>query len=211
VNTFEEDKMRNVLVMSLVSIILTSSAAMADSLDGRLGITGKGGAFVPLKNDFIGATSKTETGLAAGGGLIFGFCRNFAAEIDVTHALNLDVQVAGAKAFDATLTDIAIGAQYRFSRGQIVPYLGAGADFIQGTLKSVTGTSYDLDWTEGGHINAGVDWFLNDGIALTAEVRGFYAAKGDVKSAGTKVADYYPRGAIATLGLRLVLPKSSAW
>jgi len=184
---------------------------MADSLDGRLGITGKGGALVPLKNDFIGATSKTETGLVAGGGLIFGICRNLAAEIDVTHALNLDVQMAGAKAFDATLTDVAVGAQYRFSGDRLVPYLGAGADFIQGTLKSVAGAGYDLDWTEGGHVNAGVDWFLSDGIALSVEVRGFYAAKGDVKSGGTKVADYYPRGAIATLGLRLVLPKSSAW
>ena len=199
-------------LLAALTAILVTTPLFADSLDGRLGITGRTGAFIPLKNDFINGTNESRTSLAAGGGLILGFCKNWAVEMDALHAFSMDIETSGTKVFESTLTDVSLGLQYRFASGnRLVPFLGAGADFLKGTLKSVTGNGYDLDWTEGGHLNAGVDWFLDDGIALTAEIRGMMAAKGDIKNAGGKVGDYYPRSLAATFGLRLVLPKSSYW
>ena len=201
--------MRRTIVLAVFALTLVTGTALADSLDGRLGFTGKAGALVPLRDDFISSTTGAKAGLAAGGGLIFGLCRNFAVEADVNQVLNLDVELNGSKVYEATLTDVALGAQYRFASGnRLVPFLGAGADFIKGTLKVPGGAEYDMDWTVGGHVNAGIDYFITSGIALTAEVRGVLAAKGDINSAGTKVGEYNPRSFLGTLGLRFVLPKN---
>lgn len=144
--------------------------------------------------------------------LIYGFGKNLAAEIDVNHALSLDVAVNGAKSFEATITDVALGGQYRLASGnRLVPFFGTGLDFVKGTLKAVNGAEYDMDWTVGGHVSAGVDYFVTSSIAFTAEVRGVLAAKGDINSAGTKVGEYDPKSFIGTLGIRLILPPSSSW
>ena len=82
-----------------------------------------------------------------------------------------------------------------------------GADFIKGRLKHVSGNSYDLDWTYGGHVNAGLDWFLTKGIALTADVRAVSAVSGDLLSGSTKVAKYDPFWVQGTFGARFILPE----
>jgi outer membrane protein len=204
--------MRRIMILTALAWVLASATAMAESLEGRLGITGKAGALVPLKDDFISSTSKSRTGLAAGGGLIFGFCRNFAAEIDVNQVPKLEVEISGSKAYEATLTDVGLGVQYRPATDKhLVPFFGAGVDFIRGSLKNVSGTSYDMDWTEGGHLNVGLDYFITKGIAFTADLRGLIAFKGDIKSAGSKVGEYDPMSFIGTLGIRLILPESTFW
>jgi outer membrane protein len=205
--------MRNAIVLAIITLIMTSTAALGASLNGRLGLTGKAGALVPLKDDFISSTSESRTGIAAGGGLIFGVCRDFAVEVDVTRAPQLDVEISGSKAYEAALTDIAIGFQYRLlSQNRLVPFFGLGADFIKGNLKhSASGARYNLDWTEGGHVNAGLDFFITNSIALSAETRYVFAFDGDVKSAGTKVGKYDPMNFIGTIGFRLILPPADFW
>jgi outer membrane protein len=203
--------MRYVSLLIILILCFTGSAFGA-SLDGRLGLTGKAGAFVPLQDDFVSSTSKTRTGIAAGGGLIFGFCKNFAAEIDVTRVPTLDVEISGNKAYEAALTDVALGVQYRLaSENRLVPFFGVGADFVRGSLKHVLGATYTLDWTEGGHLSAGLDYFLTRSIALSAELRGLVAFDGDVKSSGVKVGQYNPMSVLGTVGVRLVLPQSAFW
>jgi len=203
--------MRRAILVATLILTLGGTSAMAESLAGRLGITGKAGAVVPLE-DLISGTSDSKTAFALGGGIIFGISRSLAAEIDVTHVPELDVEISGNKAYEASMTDVALGLQYRMaSENRLVPFLGAGVDFIKGDLEHVSGANYDLKWTVGGHVNAGMDYFLNRGIAFTIDVRGLYAAKGDVESAGTKVGEYDPMSFIATAGIRLVLPESASW
>jgi outer membrane protein len=204
--------MRQISFLLIILVLCFTGTALGASLDGRLGLTGKAGAFVPLQDDFVSSTTKTRTGIAAGGGLIFGFCKNFAAEVDVTRVPSLDVEISGSKAYEAALTDVALGVQYRLaSENRLVPFFGLGADFIKGSLKHVLGATYNLDWTEGGHVNVGVDYFLTRGIALSAEIRGLFAFDGDVKSSGVKVGEYNPMSFIGTLGVRLMLPESAFW
>lgn len=185
-----------------------STSAFADTIANRLGVTGRLGFATPLKDDFVNGTAETKTGFAGGGGFIYSFGNNLATEVDVIHLPKLDVNKGGIKAYEATITDIGLGLQYRIIPDKkVVPYIGAGFDFIKGSLKHVSGSSYDLDWTYGGHLNAGVDWFLNSSIALTAEARGTLAASGDILSGSTKVGEYNPFWVQGTVGVRLFLPK----
>lgn len=203
--------MWRVLILAVLACVLTTLEAPAAEIDGRLGIYGKAGALIPLKDSFISSTSGADPGLAAGGGLILGLCGNWAAELDVSHLTRSDVNLAGTKVFEAALTDVALGVQYRFGSGRLVPFVGAGADFIRGELTSTTGSSYRLDWTFGGHANLGFDYFLTRGIAFSIDARGVYAADGDVSRSGSKVGSYDPVSFIGSFGLRLFLPENAFW
>jgi outer membrane protein len=193
--------------------VMTVSSALGASLDRRFGVTGKAGAQVPLQDDFISSTTESRAGIAYGGGIIYGFAKDFAVEIDVTHAPQLDVEIAGSKAYEGKLTDVAVGFQYRIaSENRLVPFIGVGADFIKGSLDHVISRAdYSLEWTEGGHVNVGVDYFITRGIALNAEARYVFAFDGDVKSGGTKVGTYDPMSFVGTVGLRLMLPEDAFW
>jgi outer membrane protein len=202
--------MRKSIFLATLAFTFVSATVFAASLDGRLGITGKGGVLVPLKENFISSTSESKPGIAVGGGLIFGISKNLAVEVDVTHVPSLDVEISGSRAFEASLTDVSLGMQFRLaSDNRMVPYFGIGADFIKGDIKSTLGSNYNLDWTEGGHVNIGLDYFLTRLIALTADLRGIGAFKGDVKSAGVKVGEYNPISFVGTLGIRLILPDTA--
>jgi len=202
--------MRRVLYLTTTIIILFSGTALGGCLDSRLGVTGKAGALVPLQDDFISSTSESRTGLTAGGGLIYGISKNFAIEADVTHAPSFDVEIAGSKAYDAALTDVALGLQYRLpSAMDFVPFIDGGVDFMVGNLQHVTGAKYRLDWTEGGHVGLGLDYFLTNSIAFTAEARGLFGFDGDVTKSGVKVGSYHPMAFIGTFGIRLILPKNT--
>jgi len=195
------------LLLIILMIIFSTSTVLADNIGGRLGLTGKAGVLMPLKNDFISGTSESKTGFAAGGGLIYGINSNFAAELDITHVPSLDVEISGSKAFEASITDLSLGIQYRFMpEKHLVPFIGAGVDFIKGDLEHVAGNSHDLDWTAGGHVNAGVDYFVTRGIALTADFKGIFAAAGDIKTGSIKVGEYDPTSFVGTFGVRLFLP-----
>lgn len=200
--------MRGFIVLTLVAFSLTAVTAMADSINGRLGVTARVGATLPLEDDFIKGTSDTKAGIAAGGGLIYGFSEHVAADVEVFHMPQLDAYANGVKTFEAAMTDVALGVQLRFITGnRLVPYVGLGPDFITADLKHVNGTGYKLDWTYGGHVNLGFDWFITPGIAMTTDVRGVYAADGDVLSGSTKVSEYRPQWFQGTVGIRLMLPK----
>jgi len=194
----------------LVAQITASGTAMAESIENRLGITGKIGVLVPLRDEFISGTSEARTGFAVGGGLIYGFGKNYAVEVEAIHMPNLDVEIAGDKVFEASFTDLSVGLQYRFlPDSRMVPYLGIGADFVKGDLTGITGNEYDMDWTVGGHLEAGLDYFITRGIAFTVNMKGTYTARGDVKDGDTEVGKYDPTSFMGTLGLRLFLPESA--
>ncbi len=178
---------------------------MAQTINGRLGLSGKVGVFVPLNDDLVSGASASKTGLATGGGLIYGLSDNLAAELDITHMPTIDIEYGGEKAGEAALTDVSIGIQYRFTPERpLVPYLGLGLDFINGDFKSQFDGKYDFEWSYGGHVSAGADYFVTKGVALTAELKGIFASKGDIKGTGN---EYDPTGFAGTVGLRLFLPE----
>ncbi|GFO64307.1 porin family protein [Geomonas paludis] len=197
--------MRRIIFLMAVISTLTAGTAMGDSIDGRFGITGKIGFLMPIQDDFITGADETNTGLAAGGGVIYGLGQNLGAELDITHAPTLNVQAAGGKVGEASLTDISLGLQYRFTPDRrLVPYLGAGVDFIKGKFTNAADRRYGLEWTTGGHVSAGLDYFATRGIALTAELKGIFAPAGNIKSTPQ---EYNPNSFVGTIGIRLFLPE----
>ncbi|MBU5636421.1 porin family protein [Geomonas sp. Red69] len=194
-----------VISFTLVLLLLLISNAMADGIQGRIGLTGKVGFLMPVQDDFITGVEDTNTGLAAGGGIIYGIGKNVAAEVDIMHVPTLRVEAAGAKVGEASMTDISLGLQYRFTPEKpLVPYLGAGVDFIKGKFTNVADRRYGLEWTTGGHVSAGVDYFATRGIALTAELKGVFAPAGNIKSTPQ---EYNPNSFVGTVGVRLFLPE----
>lgn len=196
--------MRKIIVFSVIVLCLAAGTALAGSITGRVGFTGKAGVAVPINDgDIKGASFETDAGFAGGGGLIYGFTDHLAGEVDVTHAPSLDAKIAGAKAGDAQFTAIALGIQYRFvPERTVVPYVGGGVDAIKGNIENST-----LDWTAGGHANVGMDYFLNKSIALNVDFRGIIAAKSDIKQGGITVGKFDPTSFVATVGIRLFLPE----
>lgn len=200
--------MRRYIFLAVITLSMTTSTAFADSIANRFGITGRIGVVAPLDNEFVKDTSDTNSGVAYNGGLIYGFTDHIASELEITYIPKLKVEIDGDTAYDAQMTDISLGLQYRFMpEKSLVPYIGVGVDFIEGKLDYLDGGGYDMAWTYGGHINAGLDWFLTKGIALTADVRCTAAATGDVEKGNTKVTEYDPLWFQGTVGFRLILPE----
>ena len=200
--------MRRFILLVTLIITMIASTAFADTIANRFGITGRIGVVAPLDNEFVKDTSDTNPGFAWNGGLIYGFNDHIATELEVTYIPEMEVEIAGDKAYEADMLDFSLGLQYRFTpEKSLVPFVGIGVDFIKGDLDHVNGNSYDMDWSYGGHINAGLDWFLTKGIALTADVRCTAAAAGDVNKGDTKVSEYDPLWFQGTVGFRLILPE----
>lgn len=200
--------MRKLIIAATLMLTITATAAMADSVANRLGASVRLGAMVPLNNDFIKDANSTTPSFAVGGGLMYSFGDLLAAEVEVMQMPKLDVKSGGIKSYEASITDVAMGVQFRFlTKNSIVPYLALGPDLITADLKHVNGAGYSLDWTYGGHAAIGADWFVTPGIAMNLDLKGVYAADGDVLSGGSVVSKYRPQWFQSTVGLRMFLPE----
>ena len=157
--------------MVCVAAMLTLSAgtAMADSIKGRLGVTGRLGFIVPSDSSNVAfGVAGTNTDFIGGGGFIYGVTDSIAAELDITHA--------GIGNFD--ITNISLGAQYRFiipTIKELVPYGGVGLDIL------LNGSDFgSVDNTVGVHLSAGADYFIQKQLAVTAEMKGVIAPDADL-------------------------------
>lgn len=178
-----------VLVCATAALSMVTGSAIADTIAGRIGVTGKAGFVFPTNNNH-----DTDTGFIGGGGFIYGFDRNFAGEIDITNS------VYGSDIGDFSVIDIALGAQYRFLPGhpQLVPFVGAGFDLLINDVER----DRSVDSTIGAHASAGVDFFITRQFALTAEARLLVAPKVDINGPSGKEGDFNPTSVATTFGVR---------
>ncbi|MHC1698030.1 MAG: outer membrane beta-barrel protein [Geobacteraceae bacterium] len=196
-----------ILYCAMITLALTAGTALAaDSISGRLGVTGRIGILVPDDSDafFVPSKLETDVGFIGGGGLLYGFNKNFAAEFDVTHS-EFDADLAGFRAGDFSTTYFSLGAQYRFAdlgTRRLVPYLGAGLDILVNDFTFDNGINASVDTVTGGHVSGGVDYFLTNQLALTAEVKGLLAPDADINVDGEKVGNYNPTSLSMTFGVR---------
>lgn len=188
--------MKKLLVLACATAALSLAAApsMADSIQGKLGVTGKIGVLLPADGDFGPFNNKTDAGFIGGGGLIYGIDKHFAAEIDITRSS------FGSDFGDFGVTNFAAGAQYRFAlaHAQLVPYLGAGGDLL--VIDADQGR--DVDTTVGVHATAGVDYFVMKQLALTAETKLLLAPDTDINDSSGKRGNFDPTAVSTTFGVR---------
>jgi len=181
-----------IAVACLVSTVaMGTGLAMADSIKGKLGVTGKMGLVLPADGDH----NDTDAGLTGAVGLIYGLDDRFALEMDLTRS-DFDSDEG-----DFDVTNLSIGAQYRFALAdpQLTPFVGGGL----GVLFS-DGDRRDVDTTVGAYANAGVDYFLLKQLALTAEARLVVAPDVDSRDKwdGTRRGDFDPSSFSTTVGAR---------
>lgn len=187
-----------------------ASAALADSIQNRLGVTGRIGFLIPSDSEFTDAPhfrkSDTDTGVIGGGGFIYGIDRNWAAELDVTHTEFRAHDGFGYEEGDFATTNISLGAQYRFINlpvKKLVPYAGAGLDILLNDFSPVDGTGGSVDNVAGVHVSGGVDYFLLRELAVTGQLKGVFAPDADVRDyRGVKVGNFDPSSLSVTFGVR---------
>jgi outer membrane protein len=187
------------------AITLTTGTAFADSIQGRVGVTGRIGFLIPADSDLGDLKVETDAGFVGGGGFIYGIDKNFAAEIDVTRTEFGSNRVSGINTGDFGITNVSLGGQYRFTIGQpkLVPYVGAGLDILISDFENRFGISQDVDTTVGVHGSGGVDYFIMKQLALTAEAKFVVAPETDIKPRpGEPGGNFDPSSFSTTFGVR---------
>jgi len=186
------------LACLVAAVSLVSGTAMADSISGRFGLTGKLGFIVPSDNESDFLHNKTDAGLIGGGGVIYGIDDHFAAEFDVTRAS------FGSETGDFGVTDISLGGQYRFMpRNQLVPYAGVGLDILASDYSPYDGSSRNVDTTVGFHVKGGVDYFILKRLALTGEAKIVVAPDTNITDRfGDHTGNFDPTNFSTTFGVR---------
>jgi outer membrane protein len=200
---------RNIIVVFMLFVCsLATNPAQADStnfsdsIKGRLGITGKLGFLVPADSDAVSTgvvigREHSNVGFIGGGGFIYGFVDNIAAEFDITHSsFDTDRNIN----FDTT--NLSMGVQYRcpyLPIKHLIPYAGAGLDI----LLNGADNGLDVDNMVGLHVKVGADYFLMTQLALTSEIKGIVAPNADINRPGIgKVGEFDPNSFSMTFGLR---------
>lgn len=183
-----------VLACATATFSLATGSAIADSIEGKIGVTGKIGLLIPSEGDFGPYKNHTDAGFIGGGGFIYGIDKHFAAEIDITRSkFDSDFGEFG-------VTNVTLGAQYRFVLDQpkLVPYVGAGLDI----LINDADRGRDVDTTVGVHASGGVDYFIMKQLALTAEAKLVIAPDADIKGPSGKLGNFDPTSLSTTFGVR---------
>jgi outer membrane protein len=172
---------RFTLYAVLAVVLLSALPAAAENLAGRFGVTGWVGLLVPSNNTVGNLAVETDVGFNYGGGFLYGIDRNWAVELDVTHS-EYGSKTAQSKENmgDFSITNITLGAQYRFTipEPNLVPYVGAGFDILLG--------DYDrgnVDTMVGVHLSGGVDYFLLKNLALNLEIKFLVSPEADINNA----------------------------
>jgi outer membrane protein len=209
--------MRRFIVFSAVALTFIAGNAKAESIKGRLGITGQLGFIVPDNSrytaDFVNSnglatdTLKADGGFTGGGGLIYGLTDNWALDAHVLYSPQNDYKNQNnAKVLEIDTIDASLGIQYRNNVSQdFAAYLGGGVDVLVSGVKDGSGHEGDIDTVVGGNINAGADYFLTKYFALNLEFRGIFAPEADIKAGGVTVAKYDPISYTGLIGVRWFL------
>lgn len=186
-------------------LVLAGGNAMADSIKGRVGVSGRIGFINPSNSDLNGFREDTDAGFIGGGGFIYGFTDNLAMELDITHAEfssgENSFSLQGSNDFQTT--NISLGGQYRFaipSLKSLVPYAGTGLDILVNGIDRAGG---GIDNLVGMHLSGGVDYFVLKQLAATGEMKGVFAPDADITDErGRKVGNYDPTNLTVTFGVR---------
>jgi outer membrane protein len=217
--------MSKFLAVTFTMVLFAASVgtAGAESIKGRLGITGQLGFMVPSNSEydpnFINAVAastgstlssqlKVDSNFAGGGGLIYGLTDNLALEAHVIYTPEVDIKNAGAKVLQLDTTNASLGFQLRsnLTDEDMAAYIGGGVDVLISNVEDSSGVDGKVSTVVGGHVNAGGDYFLTKSWALNLDLRGVFFPDADIKgNNGIRVAQYNPISFVALFGVRFFI------
>jgi outer membrane protein len=194
--------MKKLIALTGLTVLLSLSTgpADADSIKGRIGLTGKIGIINPSDSDLGDARVKPDVGVIGGGGAIYGIDDHWTAEFDITHATYGSDFPRSGNAGDFGVTNISLGGQYRFTvseMSRLVPYVGAGLDILLNDYDRG-----DVDTVVGVHASGGVDYFLYRNLAVNAELKALLAPEADIKNGSGKQGNFDPSSFSTLFGVR---------
>lgn len=190
------------LAFLALTMALTTGTAMADSIKGRLGVTGRLGFAVPTDGVYVGADGTlhdydTDPDFIFGGGVLYGIDQNWAAEIDVTRT-KFDVGLPFSGDRNGEIINVSLGGQYRFMpQEKLVPYVGAGLDILINDLKG-----HSVDTVVGVHGAGGIDYFIIKPLALTAEAKIVVGPEADIDNGSGRMGRFSTTNFTTTFGVR---------
>lgn len=195
-------KMCRVLCFVMVCIAMSMGAmadgVFADSIQNRLGVTGRLGFIIPTDSDLNDFKINSDAGFIGGGGVIYGLDKNIALELDITHTWFGSSLPSGRNTGDFAITNIAMGGQYRFNTAdKLTPYAGAGLDILVNDYEGA-----DVDTVLGGHFAGGADYFITRSLAVNAELKVVLSPDADIEIRGTKAGNFSPGSISGTFGVR---------
>jgi outer membrane protein len=196
-------------VISMIAVFtLLAGSAFAESIAGKIGVTGRLGFLVPADSELTnqpGAFNvSTDVGFVGGGGIIYGINKNIAAELDITHT-GFDGDVKGADAGEFSTDNISLGVQYRFNEpiAHLTPYVGGGLDILINDFTANNGQKGSVDTVVGVHLTGGLDYFVMKQLAFTSEMKFVLAPDADISlSPFGKIGNFDPSSFSTTFGIR---------
>jgi outer membrane protein len=183
-----------ILACATATLSLTLSPAIADSIQGKIGVTGTVGFQIPSDGEYGSGDNHTNTGFIFGSGFIYGIDKNLAAELSISHSM------FSSNNGDFGVSNVTLGGQYRFelNQPQLVPYVGAGLDVLWIDAES----DREVDTTVGVHASAGIDYFFAKQLALTTEAKLVLAPNSDIHGPTGKLGNFDPNSFTTTFGIR---------
>jgi len=211
--------MKKIVLLATAVLFLFATTAMANSIDGKFGITARGGISSISNSEWTygaGGDIGTDIGWTGGGGIMYGITDNVAVTFDVIYLqadLKGDCPGLGTIVTAGKTIDFAVGAQWRFMpKSLFVPYVEVGVDAMWNKLETTNEFQATLGLygvevgrTYGGHLSVGADYFFTPNIALNAEIRGLYSTKSDITTdvdGGYKLGEYNPSNISGFIGIR---------
>ena len=195
-----------ILACLTASVSLAAGTVLADSIKGKLGVSGKIGFLVPADNEpnlVVRTKNGTDVGFIGGGGFLYGITDQVAAEFEITRT------EFGSDSGNFGITNVTLGGQYRFKldHPKFVPYLGGGLDILISNFDPKGGFIRDVDTTVGFHASGGLDYFIQRNIALNAEMKLLAAPDTSINdSSGIHRGDFDPSSFSTTFGIRYFFP-----
>jgi outer membrane protein len=195
------NEMKKFLMLAACAALTACLAgnAAAEELRGRLAVNAKLGVTNPANSEMSNPAGKlvvdSDAGIIGGGGFLYGVDDYIAVELGVTQS---SYHTSGFGW--ANVTDVSVGAQYRFpERQRLIPYGGAGLDVLINDL----GAGY-ANTVVGAHLAVGIDYMLMRQVALNAELKGVEAFTTDVRTfnGGNKIGEFDPSSISFTVGAR---------
>ncbi len=196
-------------IITTFALVLLPITVFADSIKDKFGFTVQGGFTAPTDSKSVNGaglnyepTLKSDVGYAIGGGIIFGLTDNLCSEISAIYN-RFDFNSGNGTTAVGEFTDFSLGVQYRFMPGsRFVPYVGAGLDFFYNDFDPVPDERLHNDNSFGGHLQAGMDYFLTRTLALNVELRGAIATEADISRNGVLIVKYDPSNLSGLIGIR---------
>jgi len=155
--------MKKILLLALVLLFATTSAATGEDLAGKWGINANITGIFPDDDDL-------DNVVFYGGSLEYNFTSYLASEIEVGYT-EMDDEFESLKFGEASYVPLLVNLKARYPEGNINPFIYAGlgvafADYEEEQWVKDLGASLDVGTGFAYQIGAGIDVFIADNIAL---------------------------------------------